>query len=137
MNTLVGGAGISTLTDNSDLLRAKIDASNIQIALGKYEEAINTLKDIVQQTDKEREDRAMEAIPYLESAVERLKECFGSKHYGVGYIYNNLGTAYLELDRPQSAAQMFAVAKEIMDASLGPGHVDTIKSCQNLSKAYC
>lgn len=220
---------------SSDLLRAEIDASNIQIALGKYEEAINTLKDIVQQTDKESEDRAMvfismakalcnqekfadskrclqiasgildkkeatspvevseaymeismqyetmnefetaiallkrtqaileklpqeqhsegsvsarigwlllltgkvqEAIPYLESAAERLKECFGSKHYGVGYIYNNLGAAYLELDRPQSAAQMFAVAKEIMDASLGPGHVDTIESCQNLSKAY-
>ncbi|THG11478.1 hypothetical protein TEA_009497 [Camellia sinensis var. sinensis] len=180
---------------SSNLLRAKIDASNIQIALGKYEEAINTLKDIVQQTDKESEDRAMvfilmakalcnqekfadskmclqiasgildkkeatspvevseaymeipmqyetmnskvqEAIPYLESAAERLKECFGSKHYGVGYIYNNLGAAYLELDRPQSVAQMFAVAKEIMDASLGPGHVDTIESCQNLSKAY-
>ncbi|CAL5357367.1 unnamed protein product [Camellia sinensis] len=220
---------------SSDLLRAEIDASNIQIALGKYEEAINTLKDIVQQTNKESEDRAMvfismakalcnqekfadskrclqiasgildkkeatspvevseaymeismqyetmnefetaiallkrtqaileklpqeqhsegsvsarigwlllltgkvqEAIPYLESAAERLKECFGSKHYGVGYIYNNLGAAYLELDRPQSAAQMFAVAKEIMDASLGPGHVDTIESCQNLSKAY-
>ncbi|KAF5930279.1 hypothetical protein HYC85_031152 [Camellia sinensis] len=201
---------------SSNLLRAKIDASNIQIALGKYEEAINTLKDIVQQTDKESEDRAMvfilmakalcnqekfadskmclqiasgildkkeatspvevseaymeipmqyetmnkhklylrsslksntqkesvsarkvqEAIPYLDSAAERLKECFGSKHYGVGYIYNNLGAAYLELDRSQSVAQMFAVAKEIMDASLGPGHVDTIESCQNLSKAY-
>ncbi|THG18866.1 hypothetical protein TEA_026699 [Camellia sinensis var. sinensis] len=171
---------------SSNLLRAKIDASNIQIALGKYEEAINTLKDIVQQTDKESEDRAMiasgildkkeanspvevseaymeipmqyetmnskvqEAIPYLESAAERLKECFGSKHYGVGYTYNNLGAAYLEpllsesydsrfdsrFDTPQSVAQMFAVAKEIMDASLGPGHVDTIESYQNLSKAY-
>ncbi|KAL7202655.1 hypothetical protein ACSBR1_034178 [Camellia fascicularis] len=184
---------------SSDLLRVKIDASNIQIALGKYEEAINTLKDIIQQTDKEREDRAMvfnsmakyiaygildkkeatspvevseaymeismqyETMNEFETAIallkrtqaileklpqeqhsegsvstpERLKECFGSKHYGVGYIYNNLGAAYLELDRPQSAAQMFVVAKEIMDASLGPGHVDTIKSCQNLSKAYC
>ncbi|KAI7982579.1 hypothetical protein LOK49_LG15G02263 [Camellia lanceoleosa] len=57
--------------------------------------------------------KVQEAIPYLESAAERLKECFGSKHYGVGYIHNNLGGAYLELDRPQSAAQMFAVAKEI------------------------
>ncbi|GFZ13524.1 tetratricopeptide repeat (TPR)-like superfamily protein [Actinidia rufa] len=80
--------------------------------------------------------KVQQAIPYLESAAERLKECFGSKHYGVGYIYNNLGAAYLELDRPQSAAQMFAVAKDIMDVSLGPGHVDTIEACQNLSKAY-
>ncbi|XP_052169898.1 protein KINESIN LIGHT CHAIN-RELATED 1 [Diospyros lotus] len=220
---------------SSDLLRAEIDAANIQIALGRYEEAINTLKSVVQQTDKESEDRSLvfismakamcnqekfadskrcleiargildkkeatspvevseaymeismqyetmnefetaitllkrtqnmleklpqeqhsegsvsarigwlllltgkvqEAIPYLESAAERLKECFGSKHYGVGYIYNNLGAAYLELDRPQSAAQMFAVAKEIMDVSLGPSHVDSIEACQNLSKAY-
>lgn len=220
---------------SSDLLRAEIDAANIQIALENYEEAINILKGVVQQTDKESEDRALvfvsmakalcsqekfadskrcleiacetlkkkegsspaevaeaymevsmlyetmnefeiaipllkrtqgmlerlpqeqhsegsvsarigwlllltgkvkEAIHYLESAAETLKECFGAKHYGVGYIYNNLGAAYLELDRPQSAAQMFAIAKEIMEVSLGPSHVDTIEACQNLSKAY-
>lgn len=219
----------------TDLLRAEIDAANIQIALGRYEEAVNTLKTIVQQTDKESYDRALifvsmgkalcnqekysdakrcmeiacgvldkkettsplevseaymeismvyetmnefenairllkraqgmleklpqeqhsegsvcarigwlllltgkvkEAIPYLEGSAERMKECFGSKHYGVGYIYNNLGAAYLDLDRPQSAAQMFALAKDIMEISLGPAHVDTIEACQNLSKAY-
>ncbi|KAL0383610.1 UNVERIFIED_CONTAM: hypothetical protein Scaly_0648300 [Sesamum calycinum] len=207
----------------------------MQIALGRYEEAINTLKGVVQQTDKEGEDRAMvftsmakalcnqdkfadakrcleiacgilekkerssplvvaeafmeismqyeamnefeiaisllkraltmleklpqeqhsvgsvsarigwlllltgnveQAIPYLEDAAERLKESFGSKHYGVGYVYNNLGAAYLELDRPQSAAQVFAYAKDIMDVSLGPHHMDSIEACQNLSKAY-
>ncbi|KAL6516166.1 hypothetical protein OROGR_019471 [Orobanche gracilis] len=32
-----------------------------------------------------------QAIPYLEDAVGRLKESFGSKHFGVGYVYNNLG----------------------------------------------
>lgn len=220
---------------NSELLRAEIDAANMQIALGKFDEAINTLKSVVLQTDKESEDRAMifismakalchqekfpeakrclqmscgildkkekssplevseaymeismqyetmnefetaisllkkaqnmlekipqeqhsvgsasarigwlllltgkvqEAIPYLEDAIERLKENFGSKHFGVGYIYNNLGAAYLELDRPQSAAQVFALAKDIMDTSLGPHHVDSIEACQNLSKAY-
>ncbi|KAL5796544.1 hypothetical protein ACOSQ2_001364 [Xanthoceras sorbifolium] len=220
---------------SSELLRAEIDAANMQIALGKYEEAINTLKGIVQQTEKDSETRALvfismakalcaqdkfpdakrcleiacriidkketvspaevadayseismqyetmnefetaisllkrtlalleklpqeqhlegsvsarigwlllltgkvpQAIPYLESAAERLKESFGPKHFGVGYIYNNLGAAYLELDRPQSAAQMFAVAKDIMDVSLGPHHADSIEACKNLSKAY-
>lgn len=77
-----------------------------------------------------------EAIPYLEDAAERLKESFGSKHFSVGYVYNNLGAAYMELDRPQSAAQTFAYAKEIMDVSLGPHHADSIEACQNLSKAY-
>ncbi|RID66771.1 hypothetical protein BRARA_D01887 [Brassica rapa] len=80
--------------------------------------------------------RVSQAVPYLESAAERLKESFGAKHFGVGYVYNNLGAAYLELGRPQSAAQMFAVAKDIMDVSLGPNHVDSIDACQNLSKAY-
>ncbi|KAK1558502.1 hypothetical protein Q3G72_003071 [Acer saccharum] len=220
---------------SSELLRAEIDAANMQIALGKFEEAINTLRGIVQQTEKDSETRALvfismakalcsqdkfpdtkrcleiacgildkkekvspaevadayseismqyetmnefetaisllkrtlalleklpqeqhlegsvsarigwlllltgkvpQAIPYLESAAERLKESFGPKHFGVGYIYNNLGAAYLELDRPQSAAQMFAVAKDIMDVSLGPHHTDSIEACQNLSKAY-
>ncbi|XP_077215418.1 protein KINESIN LIGHT CHAIN-RELATED 2-like [Tasmannia lanceolata] len=219
----------------SDLLHAEIDAANIQIALGKYDEAINTLKGVVQQTDKESEIRALvfiamakalcnqekfgdckrcleiscgildkkeqaspskvaeaymeismlyetmnefetaisllkrslsiiekipqeqhsegsasarigwlllltgkvpQAIPYLENAAERLKESFGPKHFGVGYIYNNLGAAYLELDRPQSAAQMFALAKDIMDVSLGPHHADSIETCQNLANAY-
>ncbi|KAH1106121.1 hypothetical protein J1N35_009889 [Gossypium stocksii] len=77
-----------------------------------------------------------QAIPYLENAVEKLKDSFGSRHFGVGYIYNNLGAAYLELDRPQSAAQIFAVAKDILDVSLGPYHADSIETCQNLSKAY-
>ena len=220
---------------SSELLHAEIDAANMQIALGKYDEPINTLKGIAQQTEKDSENRALvfismgkalcnqekfadskrcleiacgildkketvspievaeayseismqyetmnefeiaisllkrtlallekqpqeqhsegsvsarigwllllrgevpQAIPYLESAAERLKESFGSKHFGVGYIYNNLGAAYLELDRPQSAAQMFAVAKDIMDVSLGPHHADSIEACQNLSKAY-
>ncbi|XP_050363391.1 protein KINESIN LIGHT CHAIN-RELATED 1 [Argentina anserina] len=219
----------------SDLLRAEIDSANMQIALGKYDDAINTLKGVVQQTDKDSETRALvfismgkalcnqekfsdarrcleiacgildkkerttpvdvaeayseismqyetmnefetaisllkrtlalleklpqeqhsegsvsarigwlllltgkvsQAIPYLESAAERLKESFGPKHFGVGYIYNNLGAAYLELDRPQSAAQMFAVANDIMDVALGPHHADSIEACQNLSKAY-
>ncbi|GJW59198.1 kinesin light chain-related protein 1 [Tanacetum coccineum] len=219
----------------SELLRAEIDAANMQIALGKFDEAINTLKGVVLQTDKESEDRAMifvsmakalcnqdkfleakrclqmacgildkkeksspsevseaymeismqyesmnefetaisllkktlmmlekipneqhavgsasarigwlllltgkvqESIPYLEDATERLTENFGSKHFGVGYVYNNLGAAYLELDRPQSAAQVFAMAKDIMDTALGPHHVDSIEACQNLSKAY-
>ncbi|KAJ0054421.1 hypothetical protein Pint_01747 [Pistacia integerrima] len=38
---------------NSELLRAEIDAANMQIALGKYEEAIDTLKGVVQQTEKD------------------------------------------------------------------------------------
>ncbi|XP_028555823.1 protein KINESIN LIGHT CHAIN-RELATED 2-like isoform X2 [Dendrobium catenatum] len=220
---------------SSDLILAEIDAANIQIALGKYDEAVKTLKGVAQQTEKDSEIRALvfismakalcnqekfaegkrcleiscdilekkemhlpskvaeaymeisslyetmnefataipllkrslgmieklpqeqhmegnvlgkigwlflltgkveEGIPYLESAAERLKESFGAKHFAVGYIYNNLGAAYMELERPQAAAQMFAISKDIMDVSLGPHHADSIQTCQSLANAY-
>lgn len=219
----------------SELLRAEIDSANIQITLGKFEEALNTLKGVVNQTGQDSQNQALvfismakaffhqenfsesrnhlriaceilkmkemnspvevaeayseismqyenmeeyetaislleralgllerepqeqhsegsisarigwlllltgrvqQAVPYLESAAEILKESFGPKHYGVGYVYNNLGAAYLEQGRPHSGAQAFALAKDIMDALLGPNHKDSINSCQNLSKAY-
>ncbi|XP_043694070.1 protein KINESIN LIGHT CHAIN-RELATED 3-like [Telopea speciosissima] len=227
---------------HSDILSIDFDAAGLQIALGRYDEALNTLKDIVQQTDKENETPATvfilmaqvlcnqekfadskryleiacgildkkdivpsklvedivfnkqivqdymeismlyeimnefetamsplkrclaineklpqehsiwsvfarigrlllltgkvpQAIPYLEIASEILQGSYGPEFIEVGYNYNNLGVAYLELDRPQSAAQMFSLAKDIMDVSLGP-HADSIEACQNLSKAY-
>ncbi|CAM0943129.1 unnamed protein product [Alopecurus aequalis] len=80
--------------------------------------------------------KVTDAVPYLEDAAERMKESFGPKHFGVGYVYNNLGAAYMEMDRPQSAAQMFALAKDVMDVSLGPHHTDTIETCQSLANAY-
>ncbi|CAN6279580.1 unnamed protein product [Urochloa humidicola] len=218
-----------------ELLHAEIDAANIKIALGKFDEAISVLKNVAKQVEKDSEMRALvfismakalanqekagdtkrcleiacdilgkkelatpdkvaeayievsslyemvneldkaisllkrslgmleripqaqhlegnvaarigwlllltgkvyEAVPYLEDAVERMKDSFGPKHYGVGYVYNNLGAAYMEMDRPQSAAQMFALAKEVMDVSLGPHHSDTIEACQSLANAY-
>lgn len=76
------------------------------------------------------------AIPCLEDAAERLKECFGPKHYAVAHVYNNLGSTFMELDRPQSAGEAFTFLKDIMDVSLGPHHMEMIEACQNLFKAY-
>jgi hypothetical protein len=75
-------------------------------------------------------------------AASILKKCYGPKHLMVGYIYNNLGVAYLVLDSRHgciscpSATQTLAVAKDIMGESLGSHHVDSITACQNLSTAY-
>jgi tetratricopeptide (TPR) repeat protein len=87
-------------------------------------------------------DKMAEAIPHLELAASILKKCYGPKHLMVGYIYNNLGVAYLVLDSRHgciscpSATQTLAVAKDIMGESLGSHHVDSITACQNLSTAY-
>ncbi|CAM8894506.1 unnamed protein product [Rhodiola kirilowii] len=219
----------------SDMLQAGIDAANMQIGIGKYDQAVKTLKIVVQRTDEDSEMRASvfismgkalcnlekfrdakrcleiargilekkekeeladvsksyveiamqyetmneietaikllqrtlnmleklpqeqhslastsarighllmltgkvsQAIPYLESAVEIMTECFGSSHYSVAYIYSNLGSAYLELGKHQLAVKMFGMAKSIMDVAVGPQHMDTIEACQNIAKAY-
>ncbi|XP_074304716.1 protein KINESIN LIGHT CHAIN-RELATED 3-like [Silene latifolia] len=78
--------------------------------------------------------RAM-TIPHLEKEAETLKQRYGSKHFGVGYICNKLGRAYLELERPELAAEMFVVAKDILGFYLGPQY-ESIHTCQNLSNAY-
>ncbi|XVF80944.1 hypothetical protein PTKIN_Ptkin15bG0116300 [Pterospermum kingtungense] len=222
---------------DSELLSAEMDAAKMQISLGKFDEAINTLKGIIQKTKNEKDsenqagmfiligkalcdqgkfadskgcldiarkildrkeavsprfvaqacadvatvyeamdefetavsllERALaliekelqeqhakgtvcarigwillsrgevpRAIPYLESDVERLKESFACKHFVAGHNYNNLRAAYLESERPQSAAEMFAAAKDILDVSRGPHDADSIVACQNLSIAY-
>ncbi|XP_059433134.1 protein KINESIN LIGHT CHAIN-RELATED 2-like [Corylus avellana] len=87
-------------------------------------------------------DKLAEAIPHLELAASSLKESYGPKHIMVGYIYNNLGVAYLMLDSRHgciswpSAAETFAVAKDIIEESLGPHLQDSIMACQNLATAY-
>ncbi|XP_074316821.1 protein KINESIN LIGHT CHAIN-RELATED 2-like [Silene latifolia] len=95
--------------------------------------ALSRMGSLLLMTDKATQ--AM-AIPYLERAVETVKESYGSKHFGVGYMYNDLGKAYLVLKRPESAAEIFVVAKDILDSSLGPHHKESINTCQNLSNAY-
>ncbi|XP_074307343.1 protein KINESIN LIGHT CHAIN-RELATED 1-like [Silene latifolia] len=138
-----------------DISEAYMEISMLYETMKEFEAAISLLKRALALLEKQPQGqhskggvssrigwllllagKVTEAVPYLESAAETLKECFGSKHFEVGYIYNNLGAAYLELERPQSAAQMFAVAKDIMDVSFGPHDPDSIEACQNLSKAY-
>ncbi|KAH9324284.1 hypothetical protein KI387_004462 [Taxus chinensis] len=220
---------------NKELIYAELDSANVQISVGKYDDAINTLREVIQHTDKESELRATillymakalcnlekyddskkfcglatnlfkkyeqtnprkvgeaytelammyqtmndfeaaislykkalgiyekspqerhaeasakgrlgylllltgsvsEAISNLESSALILKESFGPHHFGVGYIYNNLGAAYEELERPQTAAQMFLMAREIMEIALGPQHMDTIDTIQNLANVH-
>ncbi|KAH0454258.1 hypothetical protein IEQ34_016182 [Dendrobium chrysotoxum] len=44
---------------SSDLIFTEIHAANIQIAVGKYDEAIKTLKGVCRQTEKDSEIRAL------------------------------------------------------------------------------
>ncbi|KAG8073470.1 hypothetical protein GUJ93_ZPchr0006g44957 [Zizania palustris] len=81
-------------------------------------------------------ERAGEAVPYLERAVEKLKNCFGPLHFGLGFAYKNLGLAYLGIDQPQSAVKYLALARDMIIATFGPNHEDSIDAIQSLANAY-
>lgn len=80
--------------------------------------------------------RVAEAVPYLESAVDKLKNCFGPRHFGLGFAYKHLGQAYLEMEQHESAVKFFILAKDIIDATFGPTHEDSIDINQSLANAY-
>ncbi|CAN6296511.1 unnamed protein product [Urochloa humidicola] len=81
-------------------------------------------------------ERVAEAVPYLETAVEKLKNCFGPQHFGLGFAYKHLGQAYLETDRHESAVKFLTLAKDIVHATFGPTHEDSIDTTQSLANAY-
>ncbi|XVF68352.1 hypothetical protein PTKIN_Ptkin10aG0198400 [Pterospermum kingtungense] len=138
--------------------KAFIDVAEVYEDMDDFETAVSFLKRALALIEKELQEEKLaegtlrarirrillsrgqvpRAIPYLESATERLKESFASKLFALGYNYNNLGVAYLESERPQLAAQMFSAAKDNLDVSRdhGPYHRDSIVARQNLSIAY-
>ncbi|KAJ0967344.1 hypothetical protein J5N97_024261 [Dioscorea zingiberensis] len=80
--------------------------------------------------------RVSDAVPFLESAVEKLKGSFGPKHFGLGFVYKHLGQAYLEMHQPQSALRMLLLGKNIIEETFGQGHEDSIDTCQCIANAY-
>ncbi|XP_072960010.1 protein KINESIN LIGHT CHAIN-RELATED 2-like [Typha angustifolia] len=80
--------------------------------------------------------RVPQAVPYLDSAIEKLKNCFGSKHFGLGFVFKHLGEAHLDMDQPQSAVKFLTLARDIIDISFGSDHEDSIDINQLLANAY-
>jgi tetratricopeptide (TPR) repeat protein len=81
-------------------------------------------------------DRFADAVPYLETAVEKLKNCFGPQHFGLGFAYKNLGQAYLGVEQHESAVKFLMLAKGIIHAAFGPTHDDSIDTTQSIANAY-
>ncbi|EAY88562.1 hypothetical protein OsI_10036 [Oryza sativa Indica Group] len=81
-------------------------------------------------------ERVDEAVPFLQSAIEKLKNCFGPLHFGLGFAYKHLGDAYLAMNQSESAIKYFTIAKDIINATYGPKHEDTIDTIQSIANAY-
>ncbi|XP_047089472.1 nephrocystin-3-like [Lolium rigidum] len=80
--------------------------------------------------------RVDEAVPLLEKAVEKLKNCFGPLHFGLGFAYKHLGEANLELNQLDAAVKFFVLASDIITAAFGPKHEDSIEILQLIANAY-
>lgn len=113
---------------SSDLLSAEIDAANIQISLGKYEEAIQTLRSVVHQTENDSETRAVvyislaKALSNQGNATADTKRCLeaaqqilkGKEHESP----ESVSEAYVEIASVYEASNDFDKAIDILKRSL-------------------
>nr|CAD1830803.1 unnamed protein product [Ananas comosus var. bracteatus] len=112
---------------DSDLLHAEIDAANIKIALGKYEEAVNTLKRVAEQSEKESETRALVFISMAKALsnqekVEDSKRCL---KIACGILEKKelisparVSEAYVEISSLYEAVNEFDTAISLLKKSL-------------------
>ncbi|KAG0476159.1 hypothetical protein HPP92_013000 [Vanilla planifolia] len=140
---------------SSGKVEALLEVSMLYEMMNEFETAISLMKKALSLLEKVPEEqqllgsvfarmgwlllltgRVQHAVPSLETALEKLKDSFGPKHFGLGFVYKHLGQAYLEMEKRELALQMFLLAKEIMDTSFGPNHEDSIDTCQCIANAY-
>lgn len=72
----------------------------------------------------------------MKDAVGKLKERFGPEHCQVGYGYIKLAVSYEKIGSLESSLEHFIIAKEILDVSLGPNHLESLKTSQSVSCTY-
>ncbi|VFQ86243.1 unnamed protein product [Cuscuta campestris] len=113
------------------LLQAEIDTANFQIALGRYYDAIDTLKSVLQRTDKESKDRAMvllsmskalssqenfqESKKCLDSACEILRKKEKSFPVEVSEAYMEISTQYELMNEFETAISLLNKALRMLE----------------------
>lgn len=142
-------------TSSEEVAEALLEISMLYEMMNEFETAISLMKRALALLEKIPQEqymmgsifarmgwlllltgRVQHAVPSLESAITKLKNSFGPKHFGLGFAYKHLGQAYLEMDKAQSAIQMLLLAKDIFEASFGLQHEDSIDTCQYIANAY-
>lgn len=80
--------------------------------------------------------KAQEAIPYMEEAAANLRHSYGDGHFSLALVLNHLAVAYVELENPNKAVELFEESKGILTKTHGPGQQDTLSVYYNLMKIY-
>lgn len=116
---------------NADVLRAEIDVANMQVALGKHEEAIETLKGIISQTGQDGMERAMlfilmgkalcnrnkcqDAKKCLDVASRILEKKARSSPFVVTEAFTEIATLYESMDEFEVAVSLLRKTLKILE----------------------
>jgi tetratricopeptide (TPR) repeat protein len=94
------------------------------------------LVDTLSSPDPSNSGRDVKVVDILDRATQRLEKEFAGAEATRGALLNTLGQTYLGLALYDKAAVMFAKARDVREAVLGPGHFDTLQSRGNLANAH-
>uniref|UniRef100_A0A2K2BD48 MalT-like TPR region domain-containing protein n=1 Tax=Populus trichocarpa TaxID=3694 RepID=A0A2K2BD48_POPTR len=147
---------------SSELLHGEIDAANMGIELGKYDEFINTLKGVVQQTEKDSWTQALvfismakapcnlekfaDAKRCLEIACGILDKKETASAAEVAGAHSEIAMQYETRDRFETAISLLKRTLSMLEKLLQEQHAEESSSaiigwlllltCKNLSKAF-
>lgn len=127
---------LTNLGLSSELLHSEIDAADLNIWLGKYDEALVILRRALQKTDKESEARAQVLVSmanalYKQEKFVDAKRCLETasgilddekieKTQGVSEVYGKMGMLYETMKEFQLAISLYKRMLAIIEEH--PGH---------------
>jgi tetratricopeptide (TPR) repeat protein len=135
---VTGAAGLGSVV----AVQARANAQ-LQGALARSEESRRQaetvrrfLVDAFSSPDPARDGRNVKMAEILDRAATRLDREFSQSSATKGALLHTLGTTYQGLGLYDRAATLLAQARTVHEAALGPDHVDTLASRNNLANAY-
>jgi serine/threonine protein kinase/tetratricopeptide (TPR) repeat protein len=148
---LIAGSGVSiwqavraTRAENAvgqERDKAVAAAESAQKRLGQVEKGIEILSSVFENLDPRadrKEDRPLRAIlgDRLVQAADQLEGDAVGDPLVVAGLQERLGLSLLRLGMPARAIPLFEKSRITRAAELGPDHLDTLKSMNNLARAY-
>ena len=80
--------------------------------------------------------RAKEDSQIMELMAEKLEEVSGLEHLGVGYSFAKLGDVLINSGQEDLALKWIKKATDIVNAALGPYHLDSLRTMHTLCEVY-
>ena len=80
--------------------------------------------------------RTVKVVDLIDRAAEELDEEFNGSMVTKGALLETLGQTYYGLGLFDRAVKWHTKARAVREATLGPDHADTLRTCSNLAESY-